>query len=45
MFKAGVPYDNCPYPKNLNADSRYKRWLAGWFDEQTATREAAERQT
>ncbi|CAB4153054.1 hypothetical protein UFOVP616_43 [uncultured Caudovirales phage] len=43
MFKAGVPYDKCPYPKNLKADSRYKRWIAGWFDEQQATREAREK--
>jgi ribosome modulation factor len=40
MFKAGVSHEDCPYPRNLKKDSRYRRWLLGWFDEQAATREA-----
>ena len=43
MFKAGVSYEDNPYPRNSSADSRYKRWLAGYFDEQQATREAKEK--
>lgn len=43
MFTAGCSYNDCPYPKNLKADSRYRRWMLGWFDEQAATREAKEK--